>query len=92
MDVFTKHPTATEHYDFDFTEALPSAVTLATVVNITADPTGDLTIMPGMISGSRVQTLISGGVDGRMYRLLCRATTSVGETLEVCGGLAVKAC
>lgn len=40
-------------------------------------------------NGSVVQQLVVGGTAGVIYYLLCTITTSLGQTLNLCGYLAV---
>jgi hypothetical protein len=80
---------------FDYTsqlavgETISSAVVTASVYSgIDASPSS---IISGSasISGPVVSQKITAGVLGVIYELLCAATTSTGEVIDLCGALAI---
>lgn len=85
----------TKTYYFDFAgllasgETISSAAVTATVYSGTdANPSA---IISGAdsTSGSIVSQNITAGTLGVIYELLCAATTSAGQVLQLCGLLAV---
>ena len=80
---------------FNFISSLAPAETLSTAM-VTAtvysglDPSPSSVIAASAsIVGQQVQQKITGGVLGVIYELLCTVTTSLGQTLELCGYMAV---
>jgi hypothetical protein len=80
---------------FDFAEDLASGETISTadwavtvVTGTDASPGSVLTGSP-TISGSKVTHMVQGGVDGVIYCVRCRATTSQGQVLDGIGHLEV---
>lgn len=79
---------------FDFTswlaagETLLTAVCTATVYSGTDASPSSLISGSASISGAKVTQLITGGVEGVVYDLLCTVTTSLGQTLQLAGFIA----
>ena len=80
---------------FDFISQLAAAETIssasvtATVYSgVDASPSG---IISGSaaISGTQVKQLLTGGVLGVTYNILCAAVTNTGETLDIGGYLTI---
>lgn len=76
-----KQPGETKDYDFVFTNAMPTADTVASAT-VTATPTG-LTLGAQAISGQTVKRWMSGGTDSVTYKITCVATTTQGRILEL---------
>lgn len=83
-------------YDFDFTSQLGVGETISTQsvqasVYTGNDPTPQ-NIVSGAAtaSGAVVSQLITAGVVGTIYSLLCTITTSLGQTLQLQGFLAIS--
>jgi hypothetical protein len=80
---------------FNFISNLAAGETIATQVVTASVYTGvdanPANIISGAasVSGTSVMQLITGGVLGVIYELLCTITTSAGQTLEMAGYLAV---
>lgn len=80
---------------FDFISSLATAETISTqVVTCTVysgvDPSPSSVIMgAATASGTIVTQKIGGGVAGVVYELRCTVTTSVGQTLQLTGYLAI---
>lgn len=90
-----KYPGATRTAGFNFTSDLASGETISTAVVTCTVYSGTDASPSSMISGSDtisgavVTQLITGGVVGNVYELLCTITTSLGQTLTKPGYLAV---
>lgn len=80
---------------FNFISSLAPAETLSTAVTTCSvysglDPSPSSVIAAAAtIVGQQVQQKLTGGVLGVIYELLCTVTTSLGQTLELSGYLAV---
>lgn len=85
-----KQPAEDLLFAFDFSALLEVGETLATVIGVTATPSGELTIETGSINGPTVEVRISGGVDGRDYKVECQVTTNMVNTRELDGYLLVR--
>lgn len=78
----TKQPAEARKITFDFGSKLASGDTVSAVSSITAD--AGITTTGQTLSGNKVTTLVSGGTEGiAPYRISCRVTTTLGETLEL---------
>lgn len=90
-----KRAAEVENLTFDFTSKLASGVTISSATTTCTVYSGtDATpsaVISGAasISGSVVTQKVTGGTLGVIYQLLCAATTSTTETLELCGFLAI---
>lgn len=63
-------------------EMLQTASVTASVYSGTDPSPAAIVLGTAVISGARVDQLMTGGVVGCMYELLCEATTSLGHTLQ----------
>lgn len=87
---------ASKLYDFDFTSQLGAGETISTqsvqaAVYTGNDPTPQNIISgSATVSGAVVSQLITAGVVGTIYSLLCTITTSLGQTLQLQGFLAIS--
>lgn len=85
----------TEFIQFDFRSSLSAAETIVTQVVTASVYSGEDPSPSGIISGSASATntvvfqLITGGVAGVIYDVLATVTTSLGQTLQLAGYLAV---
>ena len=90
-----KYVNETVEETFDFATRLGAGETLVgasaySVVYSGTDPLAFLLVFgAASIAGSVVSQLVTGGVAGVVYSLVCRATTSTGQALELVGRLAV---
>jgi hypothetical protein len=99
MIINRKHVTETRKYEWDFTDILPSGVTLSSITSITQEEvdgdTGehatstDLTIASQSLATPIASALVSGGVAGKLYVLKCLAAASDSQAPVVAGGLLV---
>ena len=71
------------------TETLSTATVTATVYSGLDPSPSSLVSGSASIVGQQVQQKVTGGVLGVIYELLCTVTTSLGQTLELCGYMAV---
>lgn len=80
--------------EFDFTSQLATGETISTAVIDASVYTGG-EVVPSLvaatptISGSVVTSLVSGGLLGTIYGVTCQITTSLGQTLQQWGDLAI---
>jgi hypothetical protein len=80
---------------FDFisrlgvTETLVSAVATATVYSGTDPSPGSIISGAAVISGTQVTQKVVGGLLGVIYEILITALTSLGQSLEMSGYLAI---
>lgn len=80
---------------FDFTSRLASGETISTAVVTSSVYSGTDASPSSMISGAntisgtKVTQKITGGTLGVVYKLLCTITTSLSQTLQLSGFLAV---
>lgn len=70
-------------------ETLSSASTTATVYSGSDSSPSSLISGSTSVSGSIATQKITGGVAGVIYEVLCTASTSAGETLQLSGYLAI---
>ena len=90
-----KQLTEVRTYSFDFYANLALGETLATAVSVTAERTdgvtSDLSLGSPALGSSGIELLvaISGGTDGKTYRLYGTVTTTAGQTLVGYGELLV---
>ena len=96
-DDFTpKDPDEKELFTFNFTKVLQSGETISTAqvfasVKRGSDASPQLIVSgSAIISGARVAQLIINGVLGVTYRLVCRITTSLGQTIELGADLLIQ--
>ena len=81
---------------FDFTSRLALGETISTAVTTSVVYTGTDPIPSGVIngaasiSGSVVTQSLTAGVAGVVYEITCTVTTSLSQTLQIGGYLAVE--
>lgn len=75
--------------DWDFSGSLASGVSVVSVDSLSSSPTG-LTFQNTLVSGSIVQSLVSGGTSGTRYKTIAVVSTMDGQTLELHGYLTVR--
>ena len=85
----TKQPAEILKMGMEFSPLLSSGETLSSVSSVTADST-TITIGSGTISGTQVQFLVTGGTDGKGYRIEVIVVTSTSNTREADGMLDVR--
>lgn len=92
-----KTPTEQKFVTFDFTTEAVAGNTLsgpsvAKALLSGADPgAASMTIGSVVAVGLQVQALVSGGVDGAVYQLICTTTASNGEVHQIIARMAVNA-
>ena len=69
-------------------ESLNTASTAATTYSGT-DPSPSSVVVSSTISGANVDVKLTGGVLGVTYLLVCSATTSAGQTLQLSAYLVI---
>lgn len=90
-----KYQGATKTLTFDFTSALGASETISTATTSATTFSGTdaspASIISGSatISGKTVTQKITAGTSGVSYNLTCEITTSLGQTLQMQGYLAV---
>lgn len=89
LGILTKQPSENILYDFEFADKMATAETVASVVSVTATPTG-LTVGATAFSGTIAQVRLSGGTTGTEYLVTCKITTSLSNALEMEGRLWVE--
>ena len=77
----TKQAAEVRTVTFDFTDKLLSGDSVSALSTIEA-ATG-ITCSAGTLLSNAVTTLVSSGTAGNTYRISCRVTTTLGETLEL---------
>jgi hypothetical protein len=90
-EILTKQPAEEVAYAIDFVNLIPTGDSLASVTSVTAYPSGsgDLTLGTATLSGTQVQFVVEGGVEGTTYRVEAIAVTTIGYKLEGDGRLFV---
>jgi hypothetical protein len=87
LTVLNKYAEDKRKYSFDYSDLteIAGGDTIASVGTITAAPSG-LTIGTGVVNGTHVDCIISGGTAGVSYVLSCPATlTSTAQ--KICKGI-----
>lgn len=81
---------------FDFISKLSSGETISGVPVVTCTVWSGVDASPSSVvsgyataSGAKVTQTLTGGVAGVIYKLVCTAVTSLGQTLTLTGYLAV---
>lgn len=92
----SKEQGETKNYNqFDFTsslavgEVIQSQVVTASVYSGTDANPQAIVSGAATVNGSVVSQLITAGVLGVIYEVLCKVTTSLGQTLQLSGYLAI---
>jgi hypothetical protein len=86
-DFSIKLPGDAEIFTFDYTADLASGETITgaawSVQVVSGTDAGAASMVSGSasVNGAKVSQMIVGGVAGVYYRLLCAATTSLGQTI-----------
>lgn len=94
--VITKRPNESLLLTFDFQYQLAVGETINGVVTIaqdSVDPAGGSAVtISGAThnSAARAQARFAGGQDGYLYKIICRVTTTDGNTREDVGQLRVE--
>lgn len=73
------NPSDNAFITFDWSDVLPTTVTLASVTYSAPSP---LTATPGSISGAQSQVKITGALHGAIYQIAGQATLSNGEVIS----------
>jgi hypothetical protein len=81
VPVVKKTPSEVRTQTFDFTDKLPVGDSLTGVASMTY-PSG-LTEVTSTRAGNLVNSRMSGGTNGRMYRIVCSCGTASGDTLNL---------
>lgn len=81
----TKQPAEVRKITFDFATKLNTGDAVATVVGNALEVAAGLTASAPSIVGATVTALVSGGLatNALGYKVSCRVTTTLGETLEL---------
>lgn len=77
---FTKQPADVQDYDIDFSEYLTSQSDTAVSHTVSVD-TG-ITIVTSALTSGVVKTFLSGGTNGRQYKLTATITTAGGRVKQ----------
>jgi hypothetical protein len=85
----TKTPLEARALTFEFSDKLAPGDTLTGSATIT--PATGITAAGTLVTGTKVNTRLSGGTDGRDYLVTCRIGTTLGDTLELDVLLLVRA-
>lgn len=88
-----KQPSESRLYTMDFAANCAVGETISSVTSFAADtPTGAtaLTVGGASCSGTTASARISGGTDGKQYKVTVLVLTSAGNTLEGEGILQVR--
>lgn len=92
MDTFTKQTRDQLDYDVDFSIWIPEG-DIITTAEATLDIEGDLQIDATQIDpelGQIIKVWLSGGIDGKTYKITVAASTSQGRVKETEFRLRVK--
>ena len=81
LGTLTKQPADYLDYDVNFEEWLTDDDTIASA-GATVEPAGELTIGDVLISSPIVKLWLSGGLDGKTYKITLTATTAFGRVKE----------
>ena len=81
MSTYTKDPDAIERFGVDWSARLDVDGATLSTVTWSATPSG-LTLSSPTNDDTTASTLVAGGTVGSTYALLCRVTTSDGQTLD----------
>ena len=88
-EILTKSTGESRRYDFDFDPKLFPSDTVSAVTSVIGVPSG-LTIAAASITSPKIQSRISGGVDGTLYVITAIVTTTGLDTLELVARLRVE--
>lgn len=79
----SKQPNEARYLPFDFGSKVASGDAVSAVVGSALIVPSGITAGAPSISGNIVTALVSGGTALTSYRISCRVTTTLGETLEL---------
>jgi hypothetical protein len=92
-----KDPNSTEFFSFNYGsdarlvgDSIVSAVVTNSVIQGADADSDDMLIGPVIVSGSTIYQMVTAGLAGRIYKLLCYATTTNGQVLDASGEFLVK--
>ncbi len=68
---------------------LSQSVTASVWSGVDPSPSALISGVASVINGTQVQQLLTAGVLGVIYELLCKVTTSLGQNLEISAYLAI---
>ncbi len=89
-NLLTKYAPEVVFFSFNFGAALIGGDSVSAASQTTYSPNdGTLTLTP-TVSGNIVDVTISGGTAGQEYDVIQKVNTTLGETLEAVGQLAVN--
>lgn len=77
---FTKQPVEVQDYDIDFTDYLTSQSDTASTHVVTAE-TG-ITVVSSNLTAGVVKVFVSGGIDGKQYKVSASITTAGGRVKQ----------
>ena len=89
FETHQKTPNEKRIVNMEFFDDIEKGDTIASVVAVTVDPSGELTANAGF-SGTVVQLTLESGVSGKSYHVTARATTTNGEIVEGRGKVEVE--
>lgn len=92
LGILTKQPVDQLDYDLDFTEWLDDGDTITSAVAIVDPVDGTLVIDSINIASPVVKVWLSGGDNGKSYKIEVTATTTGGRIKEECFKIRVKDC
>ncbi len=81
LGTLTKQPAEYLDYDINFEEWLTEDDSVA-AASSSVSPTDELTIVDTLISGPIIKLWISGGTNGKTYKITVTATTALGRIKE----------
>lgn len=90
IPTLVKQPTESRLYTFEFAANLVEGETIASVDSVTVAPSGLTLNGPASFAGTKAFQRIEGGLDGTVYKVTIRITTSAGNVLEGEGNLRVQ--
>jgi hypothetical protein len=90
--ILTKQPSESRLYDIDFTPLLATGDEVATIVSTTVSPVTvpALSVAAGAVATPKTQHRISAGLDGTLYTITEKITTTGGDALETEARLRVE--
>ena len=87
---YTKEPSESLVYDFDFSNQLRQSDTITGVISNTAAPDEDITVELLSYTDTLVQLRISEGLDGVTYKVTVLVGTLLGDIQEITAVLKIK--
>lgn len=90
-ELLKKTPVEIVQKDFEFDgDDLAAGETIATIVSLVVTPGGGMTASSPVISGTRVQVELAGGVADTRYVVTLVVTTTAGQKLQGDGEIEVR--